>query len=108
MDFNKYLKQLRNRRGMTQRELATAANISGAEISRLESGFRQKPSPVVLKSLALALDVPYSELMRIAGYTEDKTDKPIIAAHIPDMVDLSEEELEEVRKFIDYIKHRRK
>ena len=108
MKFNEYLKQLRERRGMSQRELADASNISSAEISRLESGIRQKASPVVLKALAVALNVPYNELMRVAGYTEDETDKPIIAAHIPDMADLSEEELDEVRTFIDYIKHRRK
>ncbi|HCJ08029.1 MAG TPA: XRE family transcriptional regulator, partial [Lachnospiraceae bacterium] len=40
-----YVREKRNEKGMSQRELANASGISNAEISRLESGKRKASSP---------------------------------------------------------------
>lgn len=74
MTIGSYLAQLRNERGLSQRELAEKCGLSAAEISRVESGKRQKPSPATLKILAEHLGVEYSDLMKLAGYIEEKHD----------------------------------
>ncbi len=58
MDRNevKMVKQWRNFRLMTVRELATKANVSTATIIRLENG-TAKPTANTIKKLAVALDV---------------------------------------------------
>ena len=52
MDLRSYLIQIRKERGFSQRDLAEKSGVSPAEISRVESGFRQKPSPAVLRAIA--------------------------------------------------------
>ena len=71
MSLGEYLLQVRTDRGFTIRDLAEKSGISTAEISRLESGKRLRPSPGVLKALADALVVDYSVLMQLAGYIEE-------------------------------------
>ena len=74
MSFGSYIKNLREQNDLSQRELAERSGVSNAEISRLETGGRKKPSPMVLKSLAPYLGVSYEELMRQAGYFEETVD----------------------------------
>ena len=71
MTLGEYLLQARADRGYSIRELAERSRISTAEISRLESGKRLKPSPDVLRALADALCLEYSRLMQLAGYIEE-------------------------------------
>ena len=70
MTFGEYLKSLRAKEGLSQRDLAEKAKVSNAEISRLETGERKKPSPNSLKLLAPHLNVRYEDLMEKAGYIE--------------------------------------
>lgn len=71
MAFGTYLRNLRKEKGLSQRRLAELAKVSNTEISRLESGERQKPSPLILKAIAPYLGVSFSELMKEAGYIEE-------------------------------------
>ncbi|WIF95094.1 helix-turn-helix domain-containing protein [Caminicella sporogenes] len=71
MGFGAYIKNLRKEKGLSQRRLAEMAKVSNTEISRIESGERQKPSPLILKAIAPHLGVSYSELMKKAGYLEE-------------------------------------
>lgn len=73
MVFGEYLKSLRKEKSLSQRELAEKSGISNAEISRIETGNRKKPSPDVLRALAPILNVPYEELMDKAGYINDRS-----------------------------------
>jgi len=73
MTVGDYLKQLRKEKSISQRELAEKSGISNAEISRIETGERQKPSPDVLRQLASALNVPYESLMDKAGYINERS-----------------------------------
>ena len=113
MSLGEYIAAKRKEKGWSQRDLATASNISNAEISRLESGKRKEPSPSVLKEIAKALGVPFEELLQAAGILDDyyiEKGREFVAARsdqpIPD--DLTEEELAEVKNFIDYILSKRK
>ena len=72
MTLGSYLIQLRGEKGYSQRDLAEKCGVSAAEICRIESGKRQKPSPTLMKAMAQALDIEYSDLMKLAGYIEEK------------------------------------
>ena len=71
MDLGSYLIQVRNERGYSQRDLAEKSGVSPAEISRVESGKRLKPSPTVLRALSETLVISYPYLMQLAGYMEE-------------------------------------
>ena len=71
MTLGEYLVQARAERGWSQRDLAEQARISPAEVSRVESGYRRKPSPAVLRAMADALVISYPYLMQLAGYIEE-------------------------------------
>ena len=73
MAVGEYLKELRQVKGISQKELSVLTNgeVSNAEISRLEAGIRKKPSPAILKLLAPHLDVPVGILLTKAGYMDE-------------------------------------
>ncbi|MDR7238770.1 helix-turn-helix domain-containing protein [Neobacillus drentensis] len=73
MSFGEYLKQLRKNMSISQRELAEKSGVSNAEISRIETGGRQKISPDVLRAIAPILEIPYEELMDKAGYINSRS-----------------------------------
>lgn len=76
MNFGEYIKCLRNEKELSQRDLAEKSGVSNAEISRLETGERKKPSPTVLKALHPYLGVSYEDLLQRAGYIEERIDHP--------------------------------
>lgn len=71
MNFGEYLKNLRNENKLSQRELSEKSGVSNAEISRIESGERKKPSPIMLKAIAPYLGITYEDLLQKAGYLEE-------------------------------------
>ena len=108
MNLGEYISSKRKEKGWSQRDLAAASNVSNAEISRLESGKRKEPSPSVLKEIAKALSIPFEDLLQAAGILDEtlvEKGREFVAARsdqpIPD--DLTEEELAEVKKFVDYL-----
>lgn len=74
MELGSYLIRIRNERGLSQRDLAEQCGVSPAEISRLESGKRQKPSPTMLRAIADSMVISYPYLMQLAGYLEAPED----------------------------------
>src|SRR5262245_43787689 len=63
--FAERLAAIRESRGLLRSELARAAGISGAQVTRLEQGIRQPTLPT-LQALARALEVQVEELGGIA------------------------------------------
>jgi transcriptional regulator with XRE-family HTH domain len=61
-EIHQNLKQLRERRGLTQAELGTRASMSAASVSHFETGQRQ-PSLESLVKLADALEVSVDTLL---------------------------------------------
>ena len=62
------LKRTRQVRALSAADVARAAGISAAYLSKLERDSVKKPSPPVLHQLSEVLAVPYAELMRASGY----------------------------------------
>lgn len=63
------IRERRSKRGESLRELS--ANTNGLAISylnRIEKGQVGEPGPNTLRRLGAALDLPYAQLMRQAGY----------------------------------------
>ena len=58
------LKRLREKRGMTQEQLAAKVGVSQTYIAKLESGAKTNPSLDLLKKLAKALKVKVGELLK--------------------------------------------
>lgn len=69
------IKQLRNRKGMTQDALAAAAHITKASVSNYERNLRS-PQYNVLNAIAEALEIPVTELLAYTG-TEGNNDECI-------------------------------
>lgn len=68
--FGPYMKQLREKQGFSINQLAEAAGISNSQISRIENGVRGVPKPATIRKIADALAVPYTDMMKQAGYIE--------------------------------------
>lgn len=67
-DFGAYLKQLRESRGMSLRdvETATAGKVSNAYLSQIETNKIKAPSVVILWRLSAALAVDFEVLCKVA------------------------------------------
>ncbi|GGJ92346.1 transcriptional regulator [Pilimelia anulata] len=70
----------RERRGLSQRDLAAAVNRSENWLSQVERGVRRVDRLTVVRALAQALDVPLSELAADTAIGADATPRPAAAA----------------------------
>jgi transcriptional regulator with XRE-family HTH domain len=61
--LSRMIQQLREAKGMTQRDLATRVGVTPGYIAQLELGQKKNPSVPVLRRLARALGVPVGELL---------------------------------------------
>ena len=122
------LKQLREIRGCSLRQVEKATGVSNAYLSQLERGDAARPSPDKLARLAEFYDVPYEKLMELAGYlgssaigvsryaarprlisnSRAKPAKVSVLREAMMSADLSEDEIGMVADYIAFIKARRK
>jgi transcriptional regulator with XRE-family HTH domain len=107
MQLGERLQQARKARRLSLDATAEPARISPAYLHKLEGGRVNTPSPRVLLRLADALDLPYWELMDLAGYVPAGTEPPKAGTPRPApagdystrrIVELLEEVLAEVRQ----------
>lgn len=56
---------------MSQRELSKLSGISNAELSRIETGERLNPSPILLQKIAESLEINYLDLYLEYGYIKE-------------------------------------
>lgn len=73
--FGAKLRDLRDARGMTQKELATRLNVSPAYLSALEHGRRGRPGPGLVLEICGHLDLIWDEaeaLKRLAAQSQPK------------------------------------
>ncbi len=104
------LKRAREIREASATEVARAAGISAAYLSKLENDAVKKPSPPVLHQLSEALAVPYAELMRLSGYLvpgETEAARPAtIGAAL--FADITPDEQEELLEYLAWYRARRR
>lgn len=108
LSFGKILKTLRTNRKLSQEELADrlnaqyGTNLNKGMISKWENELGD-PRMDSVRVLALFFDVSLDYLMGL----EDKSNITTIAAH-HDGEDWTKEELEEIEKFKEFVKTKRK
>ena len=66
--LGRYLRAMREAKGLSLRQVESKSGISNAFVSQMESGKVKQPSPVILYKLAGLYGVPYESLMEIVGY----------------------------------------
>ena len=59
--------EAREKKGLSQRQLAKIANINNSELSKIEAGIRKEPNPKTLRKISNIIDVNYSDLMYMIG-----------------------------------------
>ena len=59
--------EAREKKGLSQRQLAKIAKISNAELSKIESGEREIPNPKTLRKISSIIDVNYNDMMYMIG-----------------------------------------
>jgi transcriptional regulator with XRE-family HTH domain len=111
--LNDELKSIRRLRGYSLRDVEEATNISNAYLSQLERGDAKRPSPDKLQLLADFYEVPYTDLMRAAGYLHK--DENAGSKNRPNAVqaalmsaELTPEEEEAVVKYIEFLRFQNK
>ena len=74
MDIGKRIRDLREERGLTQRDLARHAGLTPSGVGFIENGQTRNPSAESVVAIARALDVPVEDLVKgqvLAGKFED-------------------------------------
>jgi transcriptional regulator with XRE-family HTH domain len=64
MDIGKRIRDLREERGLTQREVARRAGLTPSGVGFIEHGQTRNPSAETVMAVARALGVPVEELLR--------------------------------------------
>jgi transcriptional regulator with XRE-family HTH domain len=67
-DLGQRLKAARTVRGLSLDAVGREAKVSQGYLHKLEAGRVANPSPRVLQRLSAVLDIPYRDLMDLAGY----------------------------------------
>ena len=99
-NFNENLKLAREKKNMTQKEVADGIGVAKSTYSLYESGNRE-PNVQTIKKISDVLNVSADELL---GLNSENT---TIAAHF-DGNEYTAEELEDVRAYAEFVKNRRK
>ena len=73
MNLGDRIKQLREKSGLTQGQLANQSSVSQGYLSQLENGEVKNPSAAVLLRVAQAMHVDSDELFEAAGYPTVRT-----------------------------------
>ncbi len=106
--IGRYLRRTRQLRALSGTDVARAAGISAAYLSKLENDAVKKPSPPVLHQLSEALAVPYAELMRLSGYPVPGEAEPpkgdSIGAAL--FADITEDERDELLEYLAWYRAR--
>ena len=66
------VKEARLNKKISQRELTRRTGVDNNTISKIEKGERKKPNILILKKLALELELDFEKLMELSGYTTDE------------------------------------
>lgn len=99
-NFNENLKNARERKGMSQKDVAEEIGVAKSTYSLYESGNRE-PNVQTIKRIADVLNVSADDLLGL-------NDEPItIAAHF-DGNEYTKEELDEIKAFAEFVKTKRK
>ena len=105
-NFQTILKELRKSKGWTQDELAKIFKVSRSTIGMYENGSRE-PDYETLELIADFFNVDIDFLLGRTNKTTKIIKPNTLAAHF-DGDEYTEEELDEIKKFAEFVKAKRK
>jgi len=76
-----YLRDLRNKRRLSLREVGEEVGVSVSYLSQIETGER-KPSAEILRKLAPAYGVPVRDILEVAGFLDEPEAKASNEEHL--------------------------
>ena len=101
-----YIREHRNRQGLSQKALGARCGLSDATIQRIERSRTNIPSPDHLCKIATALYITRYNMLKLAGYISEEDISP--AQKIQHLAELSDDELNELQQFIDFLIYRKR
>lgn len=110
-DFGEKLRQCRNIKRLTLREVEKGTGVSNGYLNQLEQGKVKEPSPHILYKLAAFYGAPYENLLKLAGYivpTKGIPTKKAIGVAFSLLKDLAPDEEEELLKYLEFIRQKKK
>lgn len=106
MGLQEKIKELRSNKGISQKKLADAIGVAQSSINYWEKGQRT-PSVAAAQKLADYFNITLDELYDIDDIDNIPESTNTLAAHF-DGDEYTDEELEEIKRFAEYIKSKRK
>ncbi len=106
MGLQEKIKELRLNRGISQKKLAYAIGVAQSSINYWEKGQRT-PSVSAAQKLADYFNITMDELYDIDNIEDIPKSPHTLAAHF-DGDEYTEEELEEIKQFAEFVKSKRK
>lgn len=104
MNFHERLKSARKNKGLLQNEAAQKVGIRNNTLSQYESGERQPDFDTLVK-LADLYDVTVDYLLKGTNSKEEKMNENLFFF---DIEGLTEEEIEDIKRHIEYVKWKAK
>lgn len=107
--LGKTLKQARELKRISLRELEIQSGISNAYLSQLENDKIKKPSANTLYKLSDLYNIDFDDLMVLAGIVEKKREENKPVGHFAfSSENLSEEEEKELIEYLKYLRYKKK
>lgn len=101
--LSEVIKTAREKKGISQRELARQINVDNSTIAKIEKGKIKQPSEFVLMKIAKYLDLDAKELLILAGYKEIEINNLNIFTEKNVLNYFDTAPLYEVKQLLDYL-----
>lgn len=104
------IRKRREQKSLSTIQAAEEAKVSTAYLSKLERGAVQQPSPHILHRLSGTLEIPYEELMILAGYLLPSSPKSRASEHTAALFgdDLTDGEMEMLLDYLAWYRERQR
>lgn len=115
MELGKRIREIRERKGIEQRELAEKINISQSKMNKIETGYQKRIEPEILRDVSSALGISLDNLLN----EKEEDDKQLVIDKIVkefpnadlmfhDLAGMTADDLEEVYQFIKFKSQQKK
>jgi transcriptional regulator with XRE-family HTH domain len=101
------LREARERRGLSLRDVERASGIANGHLSQLETGKIIRPDAALLWELASLYGLEFEELMRLAGHPIPTVERGALTVALRTMTELTAAERQAVLVYMADLKRRR-
>jgi len=104
-----HLREIREKEGVSLREIERLTGVNSGYLSQLERGDVVQPKPAILHKISKAYGVPFSQLMRWAGYIDDDEEEltPNQRIALKTLGDPTDEELKALKEIFNVMRGRK-